>query len=126
MKKNISFVALLALVALALSACGGGGNAQSSAAEKSNAENPTALTIGAKNFEFDQTEYRVAAGEPIHFAINNTDGYHGFEIRKLGIKVDPGEGEQYTISEAGTYEILCSIPACGTGHRDMKATLIVE
>lgn len=128
MKKVIAIVVGAALL-ISLTACGGGGSngAQggSQAAVESSDPNPTELTIIASNWEFDQEEYRVKAGEPILFAIENAEGYHGYEIKGLGIEIEPGKEKQYTINEPGEYEIVCSI-MCGAGHDNMVAKLIVE
>lgn len=128
MKKAIALVVGAALL-FTLTACGGGSSngAQggSGAAVETSDPNPTELTIVATNWAFDQSEYRVNAGEPIHFSIENAEGYHGYEIKGLGINIEPGKDKQYTINEPGEYEIVCSI-MCGAGHNDMVAKLIVE
>ena len=119
MKKVISMVVLAAL-AFSITACGGGGDA----AEATNEPNATELKIVASNWEFDQPEYTVQAGEPVNFSLENAEGTHSYTIKGLGIKID-GEAKQYTISEPGEYEIVCST-MCGTGHATMTAKLIVE
>lgn len=124
MLKKLSLSAIGLFMIITLAACGGS-NGGSSAAQESNAENATPLEIVATDFEFDQAEYRVKAGEPIEFSIVNEQGIHGYEIEGLGIKVMNGETKQFTINEPGEYTIFCNI-MCGTGHNDMKSKLIVE
>lgn len=123
------FAVAMALL-LTLAACGGGGSDKGSsgsnaAAVETSEANATELVIVASNFEFDKDEYVVKSGEPIDFKIENASGYHGYEIKGLGINIEPGKEKQYTINQPGEYEIVCSI-MCGPGHNDMVAKLIVE
>ncbi|MBD8499847.1 cupredoxin domain-containing protein [Paenibacillus arenosi] len=106
------------MVVFILSACG---------TEKANQEQQTAdvkLIIKASDYKFDQTEYRVKGNQPIQFSLEST-GNHGITIDKLDLSLDPTNPNQVITPTAGTYTFECSI-ACGLGHKDMKATLIVE
>lgn len=124
MRKTIKWT-VLAVIAITLTACSSGNSGSSSGAQETSESNATPLNIVATNFAFDQEEYKVKAGEPIDFSIENAEGLHGYEIKELGIKIE-GEGtKQFTIDEPGTYEIACSI-MCGPGHDDMISKLIVE
>lgn len=137
MKKSLLATIILGLV-LVLAACSGSnsdGNssteADNSAEQKENTdstENSTAnndFEIIATNFDFDQDEYVVQAGEEVKITLVNDEGMHGIAIDGLNVKID-GDGEATFIPEKpGEYRIYCSIP-CGQGHGDMVATLVVQ
>lgn len=83
------------------------------------------VDIIATNWDFDQDEYVVTAGEEVKLTLTNDEGMHGIVIDGLDVQVD-GDGETtFTATEPGEYSILCSIP-CGQGHNDMVSTLIVQ
>lgn len=122
---------------LVLAACGG--NNSSDPVEDTDTNNSAGQTddsssdeatsnnvdIIATNWDFDQDEYIVTAGEEVKLTLTNDEGMHGIVIDGLDIQVD-GDGETtFTATEPGEYSILCSIP-CGQGHNDMVSTLIVQ
>lgn len=83
------------------------------------------IDISAINFEFDQAEYTVKAGEKVKITFANEEGMHGIAIDDLDVDIK-GDGEAtFTPTEPGEYTIYCNI-VCGTGHADMKSTLIVK
>src|SRR5690625_5106719 len=112
-KKLLLLVSVIALMFI-ITACGGSDN---NAAEETNEANATDLTLIATNWDFDQDEYVVKAGEPINFALENAEGHHTYAVRGLGIDIGPNETKQFTIHEPGEYEIFCST-MCGAGHDD--------
>lgn len=85
------------------------------------------LRILAYNWEFDKEEYRVTVGETKDLKLENKQSIHSALIIGLDEEIDLVEGEviTYTFDKPGEYEIICNI-ACGIGHDDMRATLIVE
>ncbi len=120
---------VLLSVLLVLAACGG--KDTSDGTEKvdntGSSEDATAnneINITGTNFEFDQAEYTVKAGETVKITYKNEEGMHGIAIDGLDIDIK-GDGEAtFTPTEPGEYTIYCNIP-CGAGHADMKSTLIV-
>ncbi|WP_022793546.1 cupredoxin domain-containing protein [Marinococcus halotolerans] len=106
-----------------LSGCGGDeGNGSESTSE--NAEAQT-MDVTATDFEFDQKEYTVNAGEPVNVSLTSQEGGHGLAIDGFDVDIQ-GEGEAtFTPEEPGEYNIYCNVP-CGEGHADMTATLIVQ
>ena len=83
------------------------------------------MDVTATDFEFDQEEYTVDAGEPVNVSLTSQEGGHGLAIDNFDIDIQ-GEGEAtFTPEEPGRYNIYCSVP-CGEGHTDMTATLIVQ
>ncbi|SEQ95896.1 cytochrome c oxidase subunit 2 [Virgibacillus subterraneus] len=126
MKKGLLAVLALGLI-LFLAACGGsdsgdpGNEDDSSSASAASNE----LNITASNFDFDQDEYTVTAGEEVAVSLTNEEGMHGISIDEFDVKIE-GEGEAtFTPEEPGEYTIYCNIP-CGEGHADMQTTLVVE
>lgn len=124
MKRIINLATLLTF-ALVLTACGSGSESASTIAVPSTEDNAAELKLIASNWEFDQEEYTVALGEPVNFIMENEEGYHGVIIKGLDIELADGKAQQYTITEAGTYEIICSIQ-CGAGHDTMTSKLVVQ
>jgi cytochrome c oxidase subunit II len=120
LKKLIILLAVAALI-LALAACG---EKEQPTAQPQNAEQE--ITIKAKNFAFDQPEYHVKKGKSVKVTLVSEEGIHGVNIKEYKINLDSKKSSQvFTPDKEGNFSIVCSIP-CGTGHGDMKATLVVE
>ncbi|MFD2657047.1 cytochrome C oxidase subunit II [Gracilibacillus thailandensis] len=123
MKKILLTMMTLSL-ALVLAACGSGDDEGSSNNnEEAASGDGETVDIQASNWQFDQEEYTVPAGE-VTVNLTNEEGFHGIEIEGTDIALDDA-GSQTATLEPGEYTIRCSIQ-CGPGHDDMVATLIVE
>ena len=137
MKKMIL---LLAVLTLALTACGGG------------AVETAKITITMREFSFDPTPVTVSAGAPVEITLVNEGAVdHDFVIEvipvtdvsthgamnehemsgdheKFDLHTSTVMGEtsvlRFTPTEPGTYQIFCSVP----GHKEagMIAELIVK
>ncbi len=119
---------LLGLVTLSLTfilaACGGGDNESSSNDnEDTVSEGAAIVDIKASNWQFDKEEYTVPAGE-VTVNLSNEEGFHEIEVEGTDINVE-SDGSSSATLEPGEYTIRCSI-ACGPGHDDMVATLVVQ
>lgn len=120
---------LLLSVLVVLAACSGKDTTETTgqvdntgASEDTTVSNEVNIT--GINFEFDQAEYTVKAGEEVKITYQNEEGMHGIAIDGLDVDIK-GDGEAtFTPTEPGEYTIYCNIP-CGAGHDDMKSTLIV-
>jgi len=78
------------------------------------------------DFQFDQPEYVVTAGETVKLTMINKSGNHGVLVQGTDINLTTnGESQEITFDEPGTYDLYCSI-MCGVGHTDMVAKLIVQ
>ncbi|MFF2483747.1 cytochrome C oxidase subunit II [Paenibacillus sp. NPDC058071] len=125
MKKWAMLAATLCFV-FVIAACGG--NANKPASGQSGVIEPDTaapeVVIKAKNWEFDQAEYKIKAGENINLKLESTEGVHGIRISKTKIQIDNNKTQTISL-DAGEYEISCYIP-CGGGHTKMKSKLIVE
>lgn len=130
MKKWFIFASVFALV-LVIAACGSnsgnnGGNSGSTSNESAEQAAPTSeLVITAKNWEFDQEEYKIKAGEAVGLTLKSVDGVHGLQILKTDYEVDNDKTVTVQFDKPGTYDLICSVP-CGPGHRTMTAKLVVE
>ena len=83
------------------------------------------LKVSASNFEYDEKEYVVKAGEEVTISLSSVDGYHGLSIDEFGVNIQ-GQGKATFIPDKpGKYKIHCNV-YCGHGHEQMTATLVVR
>ena len=83
------------------------------------------LKVSASNFEYDEKEYVVKAGEEVTISLSSVDGYHGLSIDEFGVNIQ-GQGKAtFTPDKPGKYKIHCNV-YCGHGHEQMTATLVVK
>lgn len=128
MKKWLLATVLLSVL-FVLAACGGKDSSDATGQVENTPPSETStvsneINITGINFEFDQSEYTVKAGEEVTITYKNEEGMHGIAIDELDMDIK-GDGEAtFTPTEPGEYTIYCNIP-CGAGHADMKSTLIV-
>lgn len=87
------------------------------------------INISATNWDFSPATITVKKGEKVQLIITADKGTHGFAIPALSMNVRVEEGQSATVDlptdQAGTYDAFCSVP-CGEGHKEMKATVIIE
>lgn len=116
--KSARFLTVLLLLALVVTARAAYG-----------AEEPRAIVITAKRFEFVPSTITLKKGETVKLVVTSEDVTHGLFIRPLKIDTDltPGESQQITVTpqSAGTFTAICH-HFCGAGHGNMKLTVVVE
>jgi len=122
--KHISLYVLLLLTAALLAACGGGGGSSGAAPAVEPNGNTVELKIEATNFQFDQAEYRVKAGDTVNVSFASTEGMHGIDIEGYDVSLGDGDTASF-VAAPGEYAIICNI-MCGSGHSQMVSKLIVE
>jgi cytochrome c oxidase subunit 2 len=87
------------------------------------------VPVSAKRFEFEPKEIRLTKGEQVVLELTSQDVTHGFFSRPLGFDEDlvPGKTVRVPIKTdaPGTYTVLCD-HFCGSGHGNMKMTIVVE
>ena len=92
-------------------------------------EEPRAIVITAKRFEFVPSSITLKKGETVKLMVTSEDVTHGFFLRPLKIDTDltPGETQEITVTpqSAGTFTAICH-HFCGSGHGGMKLTVVVE
>lgn len=117
---------LVGVLALTLSACGGGGDGGGGDGGEDGA--PTALDVSAAEFSF--TPNALTAPADTEVTVNLTNGgtiEHDITIDEAGLKVLASAGQSasgsFTLA-AGSYTFYCSVP----GHREagMEGTLTVS
>lgn len=85
--------------------------------------------IEAKKFEFVPSTITVNEGDTVRLIVTSTDTEHGIGIPEfdVSVKVDAGKTEtvEFVADKKGTYSMNCNV-FCGSGHRNMKGTLIVK
>jgi len=90
---------------------------------------PRVIDITAKRFEFTPNQLTLKKGEPLILRVTSMDVTHGFFNRPLKIDglVEPGKPLQVAINPqtAGTYTVICD-HFCGSGHGNMKMSIVVE
>ncbi|WNF38751.1 cytochrome C oxidase subunit II [Bacillaceae bacterium IKA-2] len=140
MKKLLTLMMTVTVVAV-LAACGGNENAEPATeeapvevdAEAGNEAGNEAeaeaghkeFTVTATNFEFtSDIELVVNKGDLVTIHVTNEEGVHGIAIEEFDAVGGPGETIEFEATEAGTFELVCSVQ-CGEGHDDMKTSLVV-
>lgn len=119
--------AAAALVALPLTACGGG-SSTSSGCTASSTTSPNVEVHASDALKFDKTEYTAKAGDVTIKYVDDGSLAHTLVVRDKGCKLAlSGKGDTKTGSvnlTPGTYEIYCDVP----GHESsgMKANLVVS
>ena len=115
--KRPLMLALLLLPALVATASGQGG------------AEPRTIAITAKRFEFVPPTITLKKGETVKLVVTSEDVTHGFFLRPLKIDTDlvPGKTQEMTVTPqtAGTFTAICH-HFCGSGHGNMKLTVVVE
>ena len=93
------------------------------------AERPSVVTITARRFEFSPNQITLKKGEPVLLRLTTEDVKHGFLQKALKIDADivPGKTTEITVTPqtAGTFTTICD-NFCGSGHGNMKMTIVVE
>lgn len=87
------------------------------------------FTIEAKQFEFMPSTITVNEGDTVRLIVTSKDVEHGLGIPEfdVSLKVDAGKTEtvEFVADKKGTYSMSCNV-FCGSGHSNMKGTLIVK
>ena len=87
------------------------------------------FNVIAKQFEFDPGVITVNQGDTVILKIKSIDSTHGFYIPEFGVSQTLSSGQEETVQfvadKKGTYTFFCNV-YCGSGHSEMKGTLIVN
>jgi cytochrome c oxidase subunit II len=93
------------------------------------ADSPQTVDITAKRFAFNPTEVHLKAGQPAVLHLTSADVRHGFFSRPLGLDETIPAAQSIDVKVAptqpGKYTIICD-HFCGSGHGNMKMTVVVE
>jgi plastocyanin len=120
-RRTILLFAVMAVVALALAACGGGASSAGGS--------PLNVTVTATEFKYDPATINATPGQTINLTVKNTGSVqHTWALAAANVKltVDPGKSvtQTFTAPAAGTYAFECDI----AGHKEagMVGQLIVK
>lgn len=93
------------------------------------ADEARVVAVTAKRFEFEPKEIHVKKDEPVVLEVKSDDVTHGFFSRQLGFDEDltPGKAVRIPLKTgaSGSYVIICD-HFCGSGHGNMKMTIVVD
>ncbi len=93
------------------------------------ADEPRVVEIVAKRFKFTPDQVTLEKDKPVILRLRSEDVVHGFYMKKLGIDatIEPGKTLDVPLTphEAGKFITICD-HFCGTGHGNMKMTLLVQ
>ena len=93
------------------------------------AQAPRVIEITAKRFGFSPDEITLKKGEPVTLRFTTQDVKHGFLSKALKLDADiaPGKPAEVTFTPqtAGKFVTVCD-NFCGSGHGDMRMTIVVE
>ena len=102
---------------------------QNPATQPETASDTVEMDVTAKQFEFVPSTIKVKQGQKVILHIKSLDVTHGFALPdyKINAYLEPGKEVtvEFVADKKGTFTFFCSVP-CGSGHRSMKGTLVVE
>ena len=81
------------------------------------------VSVEASQFTYTPKVVRVKSGQNVTIQITNVDTVHGLRIPALAISGT--KSVNFIAPAPGTYEFSCPT-MCGSGHREMQGTLVVE
>jgi cytochrome c oxidase subunit 2 len=92
-------------------------------------DQPRTIEVTAKRFAFAPNQIHLKRGETVKLRLSSEDVAHGFFLRalKLDEELQPGKTTEVTVTPqtAGTFTLICD-HFCGSGHGNMKMTVVVE
>jgi len=99
-------------------------------------ENPQLYATKIKTIDFVASQFKftpalitVNKNDIVRLMVTSTDVTHGVYIKDYHINVPIQKGEkkviEFVADKVGTFAIMCSV-YCGSGHHQMKATLVVK
>ncbi len=128
-RRSIISFAAIALVAVLLTACGGGASTGGSNSSGSTGQ-PLNVTVTGTEFKFDPATINAAPGQTINLTFKNAGAtQHTWVLAEANVKItaDPGQTATKTFqapTTPGTYQYVCDI----AGHKEagMVGQLIVK
>jgi cytochrome c oxidase subunit II len=90
--------------------------------------NTVEIEMTAEDFAFNPNTITVHKGDHVIIHITESDDRHGLAVEGYNTHVEfdaAGGTLEFDADKAGTFTFFCNVP-CGSGHRTMKGTLVVE
>ncbi|MEC0256778.1 cupredoxin domain-containing protein [Paenibacillus lautus] len=130
MKKWMLYVGFVFAMVAIITGCGSKEGQKAASPEANHADLGAggvdkAITIHAKNFEFDQKEIKLKQGDIVSITLKTSQGNHAIHIEGYDKDIKENDTVTFTADQIGKFKYACSI-MCGKGHSDMVGTLIVE
>jgi cytochrome c oxidase subunit 2 len=92
-------------------------------------QEPRVVDIRARRFEFTPNVVTLKKDEPVVLRLRTDDFTHGLYMKELGIDSEFAPGKPVDVPltprKAGRYSVICD-HFCGSGHGNMKMTIVVE
>src|SRR4029077_1085152 len=90
---------------------------------------PRVIEISARRFGFTPRKTTRKKAEPVTLRLSTEDVKHGFFVKALNLDADiiPGTTSEITFTPqtTGKFVSVCD-NFCGSGHGDMRMTIVVE
>tara|TARA_Y100000310_G_scaffold345665_1_gene467990 strand:- start:41138 stop:41566 length:429 start_codon:yes stop_codon:yes gene_type:complete len=87
------------------------------------------FNIVAKKWDFNPSTIIVNKGDTVKLNIESIDVAHGIVILDFGVneKLEPGKTTniEFIADKEGIFSFFCNV-FCGSGHSEMRGTLIVQ
>jgi cytochrome c oxidase subunit 2 len=87
------------------------------------------FSITAKQWSFEPSTIEVKKGDKVRLLIKSIDVEHGFALPEFNVNENLSPGKEikveFTANKTGTFTFYCNV-YCGSGHKDMKGTLVVK
>lgn len=87
------------------------------------------FTITAKRFTWDPAQITVKLNDRVRLKVTSVDVTHGISIPQFNVSevLPPNETKtiEFIADKQGTFRFFCSV-YCGSGHGDMKGSLVVQ
>lgn len=88
------------------------------------------LVATGSNFKWDVVGPAIKKGDTVKLTIKVAEGGHGFALPAFNVRSNElREGKEQVVEfvadKSGSFEYFCNVP-CGSGHREMRGTLVVE
>ena len=88
------------------------------------------ITVTASNWKFEPSTINVKKGETIKLVVKSTTGTHGLAVSELNIKtksIKPSKEETiiFKAEKTGTFPFYCNV-YCGSGHKNMKGSIVIK
>lgn len=87
------------------------------------------FTMVAQQWEFQPSTITVKRGDAVKLTIRSVDVAHGFSLPEFNVdsRLEPGQDTvvEFIAERSGSFPFRCSV-FCGSGHGDMRGTLVVE
>lgn len=123
MKKNLLIISGIVLVVLVVIILFQANNQKYGSQTSNLSENTVIINLDASKYNYSLSNITVKKGSHVKIIVNNLDVPHGLAIPALN--VSGMDSLEFDATTPGIYQFKCPT-MCGSGHRSMTGTLIIE